>query len=75
MKAVYMSCYARFLAKRVTGNNVCSGLLFNAAPMHDIGKIGIPAQVLLKPGRLNPSERAGMQKHVEYGVNILSPIN
>lgn len=66
-----MSWYARFLAKRVTGNNVWSELLFNAAPMHDIGKIGIPDEVLLKPGKLTPSERTIMEKHVECGVNIL----
>jgi len=71
LHVVRMSWYARFLAKRVTGNNVWSELLFNAAPMHDIGKIGIPDEVLLKPGKLNPSEWTIMQKHVEYGVNIL----
>lgn len=66
-----MSSYARFLAKRVTGNNIWSELLFNAAPMHDIGKIGIPDEVLLKPGKLDPDEWTIMQKHVEYGVDIL----
>jgi putative two-component system response regulator len=71
MHVVRMSWYSYYLAKRVTGNNHWSELLRNAAPMHDIGKIGIPDEVLLKPGRLNSDEWAIMQKHVEYGVKIL----
>nr|WP_275113976.1 HD domain-containing phosphohydrolase [Psychromonas antarctica] len=68
---IRISWYSRFLAKRVTGNNAWSELLFNATPMHDIGKIGIPDCVLLKPGKLNADEWAIMQKHVDYGVDIL----
>ena len=45
--------------------------LRDAAPMHDIGKIGIPDNVLLKPGKLDAEEWTIMQKHVEYGVEIL----
>jgi putative two-component system response regulator len=71
MHVVRMSWYSYYLAKRVTGNNNWSELLRNAAPMHDIGKIGIPDEVLLKPGKLDPEEWAIMQKHVEYGVEIL----
>jgi len=66
-----MSGYSRVLAQKVTGDDSWSELLFNAAPMHDIGKIGIPDNVLLKPGKLDPEEWAIMQKHVEYGVDIL----
>lgn len=68
---VRMSWYARFIAKRVTGNNAWSELLFNAAAMHDIGKIGIPDEVLSKKGHLDPDEWKIMQKHVGYGVDIL----
>jgi putative two-component system response regulator len=71
LHVVRISWYSRFLAKRVTGNNRWSELLFNAAPMRDVGKIGIPDEVLLKPGKLTPDEWAIMQKHVEYGVEIL----
>ncbi|NOR70325.1 MAG: HD domain-containing protein, partial [Methylomarinum sp.] len=42
-----------------------------AAPMHDIGKIGIPDNVLLKKGKLNESEWALMKKHAEFGYDIL----
>jgi HD-GYP domain-containing protein (c-di-GMP phosphodiesterase class II) len=42
-----------------------------ACLLHDVGKIKIPDSVLLKPGRLNPSEYFEMQRHVEYGACIL----
>ncbi|MCS5696781.1 HD-GYP domain-containing protein [Desulfofundulus thermocisternus] len=42
-----------------------------AAHLHDIGKIGIPDQVLRKPGRLLPHEYAIIQRHPEIGYNIL----
>jgi HD-GYP domain-containing protein (c-di-GMP phosphodiesterase class II) len=42
-----------------------------AAPMHDIGKIGIPDHILLKPGPLTKAERSVMQRHTEYGARIL----
>ena len=71
MHVVRMSWYARILAKRATRNTVWSDLVFNAAPMHDIGKIGVPDEVLLKKGKLTAEEYSIMQKHVEYGVEIL----
>lgn len=46
--------------------------IFYAAPMHDIGKVGIPAEILLKPGRLNAEEFALMRTHTIIGFNILS---
>ena len=42
-----------------------------ASPMHDIGKIGIPDSILLKPGKLTPDEWVVMQKHTLYGARIL----
>jgi diguanylate cyclase (GGDEF)-like protein len=45
-----------------------------SALFHDIGKIGIPASILLKPGPLTPSEREVMQQHPELGEKILAPI-
>lgn len=44
------------------------------ALLHDIGKLGIPDAILLKPGSLTPSERKVMQQHAMYGYNILAPI-
>ncbi|MCP3870483.1 MAG: response regulator [Gammaproteobacteria bacterium] len=43
----------------------------HAAPMHDIGKIGIPDQILLKGGKLNPLEFQTMQRHSMIGYEIL----
>ncbi|HEX3831489.1 MAG TPA: HD domain-containing phosphohydrolase [Solirubrobacteraceae bacterium] len=42
-----------------------------AAPLHDLGKIGIPDEILLKPGGLTPHETEVMQRHVEIGARIL----
>ena len=46
-------------------------LIGQAAPLHDIGKIGIPDLILLKPGALSEEERATMQKHTTIGNAIL----
>jgi putative two-component system response regulator len=46
-------------------------LLLEAAPMHDIGKVGIADQILLKPGRLDQEEFAIMKRHAEIGHKIL----
>ncbi len=45
--------------------------LVSTAPLHDIGKVGIPDAVLLKPGRLNDEELALMREHVSIGVEAL----
>ncbi|MEY3202285.1 MAG: hypothetical protein RIR70_1835 [Pseudomonadota bacterium] len=45
--------------------------LRHAAPMHDVGKIGVPDEVLKKPGRLTPQEWQLMQAHPAIGANIL----
>jgi putative two-component system response regulator len=47
-------------------------LIARAAPLHDIGKIGIPDSVLLKQDRLAPAERAVIQSHTIIGADILS---
>jgi putative two-component system response regulator len=46
-------------------------LLLVASPMHDIGKLGIPDRVLLKPGKLNEEEWKVMQTHAQIGADIL----
>jgi len=49
-----------------------SETILNAAPMHDIGKIGIPDSILLKKGKLDQDEWIIMQSHVTIGAEILS---
>ena len=47
-------------------------LLRRAAPLHDVGKIGIPDEILLKPGKLTAEEFAEMKKHTAIGAGILA---
>lgn len=47
-------------------------LLLNASPMHDIGKIGIPDHILLKPGKLEPEEWETMKTHTLIGADLLA---
>ncbi|MDA0190633.1 MAG: response regulator [Proteobacteria bacterium] len=46
-------------------------LILQAAPMHDVGKIGIPDYILLKPGRLTPQEFELMKQHPRLGFELL----
>jgi putative two-component system response regulator len=46
--------------------------LWRSAPLHDIGKVGVPDSILLKPGKLTPEEYTEMQKHAVYGRDALT---
>jgi putative two-component system response regulator len=46
-------------------------LLFQAAALHDVGKIGVPDQILLKPGPLNEAEWGVMRRHPQIGADII----
>jgi putative two-component system response regulator len=46
-------------------------LLYKSAPLHDIGKVGIPDHILLKPGKLTDEEFAGMKKHPIFGHDAI----
>jgi putative two-component system response regulator len=46
-------------------------LIYRAAPLHDIGKVGVPDRVLLKPGKLTDDEWVEMKKHTEYGLHAI----
>ncbi|MCL2498988.1 MAG: HD domain-containing protein [Defluviitaleaceae bacterium] len=54
-------------------NGICRTRLMDAAILHDIGKIGIPDNILNKPGKLSSEERKIIEQHVTYGKNILEP--
>lgn len=49
-------------------------VLYDAAIMHDIGKVSIPDSILLKPGKLTHNEYAIIKKHLDYGYEILNSI-
>ncbi len=65
---VRMSHYAWRLAREVGYSDEAADELLNAAPMHDVGKIGIPDAVLLKPGKLDEAEWTVMRRHTVIGA-------
>jgi putative two-component system response regulator len=69
---VRMSRFSALIARAYGKDETYCSLLEQASPMHDIGKIGIPDNVLKKPGKLTDEEWECMRKHPEYGANILS---
>ena len=69
---IRMSKIAVVLGKAVGMDEQQCELLLNASPMHDIGKIGIPDHILLKPGKLNATEWEIMQTHAQIGADILA---
>ena len=60
------------LAREVGLSIVEAELLRHASALHDVGKVGIPDEILLKPGKLDPAEWAKMQTHTTIGASILS---
>ncbi|WP_096086629.1 response regulator [Agaribacterium haliotis] len=75
MHVVRMSHYSRILAEACGMSERDCDLLLAAAPMHDIGKIGIPDAILQKPAKLDADEWKVMQSHAEIGAEILGRDN
>ena len=71
LHVIRMSHYTRLMAEAVERGDEWSALVFTAAPMHDIGKIGIPDKILLKPGKLDEKEWNLMRQHPEFGAAII----
>ncbi len=67
-----MSHYCALLAEAVGWEAAAVETILNASPMHDVGKIGIPDQILRKPARLTPEERVVMETHTTIGGAILA---
>ena len=67
-----ISSYCGLLAEGLDLAPDLAQVLPHASSMHDVGKIGIPDAILLKPGRLDPDEWAVMQEHTVIGARILS---
>jgi len=68
---IRVGCYSRAVAAAMGMPRSFLEMLLLAAPLHDIGKIGIPDNVLLKPGPLSDEEWVIMQRHCEIGESIL----
>jgi len=71
MHVVRMSKSCAILAKQMGLSNEECEMILQASPMHDIGKIAIPDDVLLKPGKLEGKEWDRMKTHAEVGAEIL----
>ncbi len=71
LHVIRMSHYARLLGLAAGMNEQQADDLLHAAPLHDVGKIGIPDRILQKPGKLDPDEWRIMQTHVAIGANII----
>lgn len=68
---VRVAHYSRLLAKFYGLSEAEQNLIFHSAPLHDIGKVGIPDSILLKPGKLSSDEFELMKEHSMIGHNIL----
>ncbi len=70
-----MSRFARLVATQIAAERGLSDefveFLFQFAPLHDVGKVGIPDNILLKPARLTPAEFDVMRSHVTKGTEIV----
>ena len=71
LHVIRMSHFSRLIALAAGFGESWADTLLNAAPMHDVGKIGIPDAILQKPGKLDPDEWAVMQTHPEIGAEII----
>ncbi len=65
--------YSYLLAEKITDDKEFIEMVYGAAPMHDVGKIGIPDNILLRRGGLTQEELKIMQTHTEIGASIIEP--
>lgn len=70
-----IGAHARFLAQKLGFSEVEAADIFAASKMHDIGKVGIPDEILQKTENLSPEEMEQMKKHTIIGAKILSGSN
>ncbi|SOC82222.1 putative two-component system response regulator [Ensifer adhaerens] len=66
-----VSYIAGMIAEELGLDQELCRMIFLASPLHDVGKLGVPDSVLLKPGKLTSDEYREMQKHTELGAQIL----
>lgn len=70
-----VATYALMIAERIGLSAEQQDALEMASYLHDIGKIGIPEDILLKPGKLSDEEMGQMRHHPLIGANILKPVS
>lgn len=66
-----MALFSRLIARGMGLPEAIQEMILAAAPMHDVGKLGTPDHILLKPGKLTPEELLVMQQHASIGYEIL----
>lgn len=66
-----MAHYSQIIAQGLDLDSRIQKLILEASPMHDVGKIGIPDYILLKPGKLTPEEFEIMKGHARIGYELL----
>ena len=71
LHVIRMSHYSRILALAAGFSELAADDLLNAAPMHDVGKIGIPDAILQKNGKLDEAEWVVMRSHAQIGAEII----
>ena len=71
MHVLRMSKYSHLIALESGLPDDEADLIFHASPMHDVGKIGIPDRILLKPGKLDDDEWLTMKTHCKIGYDII----
>lgn len=67
--------FAGIIARSLGLDATTVGMIEQAAQLHDVGKIGVPDEILLKPGRLTPEEFERMQKHTLFGRKIVEQMS
>lgn len=72
LHVVRVGCYCRTIAQTLELGAAFCDNIFLAGPLHDVGKIGIPDEILLKPGKLDAGEWTVMRRHTQIGAAILS---
>ncbi|MCW7462458.1 response regulator [Leptospira limi] len=71
MHVIRMSHYSKTLALAIGYSEEGAEEILNAAPMHDVGKIGIPDSIIQKPGKLTEEEWQIMKRHPQIGAEII----
>jgi putative two-component system response regulator len=72
---IRVGCYAGIIARQLGLDADLVELIQHAAPLHDMGKVGIPDSILLKPGKLTPEEFEVIQKHPRFAKRVFEPMS